>query len=37
LRALKAGHGNEVTIFNSHDPVDYANCRCGQHDGVGRK
>jgi hypothetical protein len=20
-----------VTIFNSHDPVDYENCRCGQH------
>ncbi len=31
LRALKATHGNEVTIFNSHDPVDYENCRCGKH------
>jgi glyoxylase-like metal-dependent hydrolase (beta-lactamase superfamily II) len=29
LRALKAAHGGEVTIFNSHDPVDYENCRCG--------
>jgi glyoxylase-like metal-dependent hydrolase (beta-lactamase superfamily II) len=29
LRALKAAHGSEVTIFNSHDPVDYENCRCG--------
>lgn len=29
LRQLKATHGHEVTIFNSHDPVDYANCRCG--------
>ncbi len=28
LRALKATHGHEVTIFNSHDPVDYDNCRC---------
>ena len=26
---LKATHGHEVTIFNSHDPVDYENCRCG--------
>jgi len=31
LRALKAAHANEVSIFNSHDPVDYENCRCGQH------
>jgi glyoxylase-like metal-dependent hydrolase (beta-lactamase superfamily II) len=31
LRALKAGHGDDVTIFNSHDPVDYENCRCGDH------
>jgi hypothetical protein len=31
VRVLKAGHGNEVTIFNSHDPVDYENCRCGNH------
>jgi hypothetical protein len=23
-----------VTIFNSHDPVDYENCRCGQHDRI---
>jgi glyoxylase-like metal-dependent hydrolase (beta-lactamase superfamily II) len=29
LRALKAAHGSEVTILNSHDPVDYENCRCG--------
>jgi glyoxylase-like metal-dependent hydrolase (beta-lactamase superfamily II) len=29
LRALKAAHGTEVTIFNSHDPVDYERCRCG--------
>ena len=29
LRSLKATHGNEVTIFNSHDPVDYESCRCG--------
>lgn len=31
LRVLRAGHGNDVTIFNSHDPVDYENCRCGRH------
>lgn len=31
LRALKLGHGARVTIFNSHDPVDYENCRCGAH------
>jgi glyoxylase-like metal-dependent hydrolase (beta-lactamase superfamily II) len=31
LRQLKSAHGDEVTIFNSHDPVDYENCRCGQH------
>lgn len=31
LRTLKATHGHEVTIFNSHDPVDYENCRCGGH------
>jgi hypothetical protein len=31
LRTLKATHGNDVTIFNSHDAVDYENCRCGQH------
>ena len=31
LRSLKAAHGDAVTIFNSHDPVDYENCRCGRH------
>jgi len=31
LRALKASHDNEVTIFNSHDPVDYQHCRCAAH------
>jgi hypothetical protein len=31
LRMLKAAHGNEVTIINSHDPVDYENCLCGKH------
>jgi hypothetical protein len=31
LRLVKSTHGHEVTIFNSHDPVDYENCRCGQH------
>jgi glyoxylase-like metal-dependent hydrolase (beta-lactamase superfamily II) len=31
LRVLKARHGSEVTIFNSHDPVDYERCRCGAH------
>jgi glyoxylase-like metal-dependent hydrolase (beta-lactamase superfamily II) len=31
LRTLKANHGHEVLIFNSHDPVDYENCRCGRH------
>ncbi|WP_245301768.1 MBL fold metallo-hydrolase [Bradyrhizobium sp. LTSP885] len=31
LRALKAAHGDTVTIVNSHDPVDYENCRCGRH------
>ena len=31
LRQLKASHGHAVTIFNSHDPVDYENCRCGRH------
>ena len=34
LRTLKANHGDAVTIFNSHDPVDYENCRCGQHDRI---
>jgi glyoxylase-like metal-dependent hydrolase (beta-lactamase superfamily II) len=29
LRTLKATQGDAVTIFNSHDPVDYENCRCG--------
>jgi glyoxylase-like metal-dependent hydrolase (beta-lactamase superfamily II) len=28
LRALKAAHGHEVTIFNSHDAVDYETCCC---------
>ena len=31
LRRLKASHGDDVTIVNSHDPVDYENCRCGNH------
>ena len=31
LRMLNVTHGNEVVIFNSHDPVDYENCRCGRH------
>jgi len=31
LRALKAAHGDMVTIVNSHDPVDYEACRCGRH------
>jgi glyoxylase-like metal-dependent hydrolase (beta-lactamase superfamily II) len=31
LRALKAAHGAEVEIVNSHDPVDYETCRCGRH------
>ena len=31
LRTLKAAHGDAVTIVNSHDPVDYEMCRCGQH------
>ena len=31
LRTLRATHGNDVTIFNSHDPVEYENCRCGEH------
>jgi hypothetical protein len=34
LRQLKANHGDQVTIFNSHDPVDYENCRCGQYQEV---
>lgn len=34
LRTLKAAHGAEVTIFNSHDPVDYENCRCGHAHGA---
>ena len=29
LRALEQRHDGEVTIFNSHDAVDYENCRCG--------
>ena len=31
LRVLKSRHGDAVTIFNSHDPVDYESCRCGDH------
>lgn len=31
LRRLKAAHGADVTIVNSHDPVDYESCRCGRH------
>jgi glyoxylase-like metal-dependent hydrolase (beta-lactamase superfamily II) len=31
LRALKAAHGAEVEIVNSHDPVDYDRCACGKH------
>lgn len=31
LRALRAGYGNDVTIFSSHDPVDYERCRCSEH------
>lgn len=31
LRALKLDRGDRVTIFNSHDPVDYERCRCGAH------
>jgi hypothetical protein len=31
LRALKSHHGDAVTIFNSHDPVDYESCRCGRY------
>jgi glyoxylase-like metal-dependent hydrolase (beta-lactamase superfamily II) len=31
LRALKAAHGAEVEIVNSHDPVDYDRCACGGH------
>ncbi|NPU10509.1 MBL fold metallo-hydrolase [Bradyrhizobium sp. 83002] len=29
LRRLKCDHGDQVTIVNSHDPVDYEKCRCG--------
>jgi hypothetical protein len=28
LRRLKAEHGNEIDIFNSHDPVDYGRRDC---------
>jgi glyoxylase-like metal-dependent hydrolase (beta-lactamase superfamily II) len=28
LRVLKAAHGAEVEIVNSHDPVDYDRCAC---------
>ncbi len=31
LRRLKAAHGAEVKIVNSHDPVHYEDCRCGGH------
>ena len=31
LRELKLNQAGRVTIFNSHDPVDYENCRCGAH------
>lgn len=31
LRALKQRHDGEVTIFNSHDAVDYENCLCADH------
>ena len=30
LRALKAAHGAEVEIVNSHDPIDYDRCACGR-------
>lgn len=29
LRRLKCDHGDRVTIVNSHDPVAYDTCRCG--------
>jgi len=29
VRRLKAEHGSEIDIFNSHDPVDYARCCAG--------
>jgi hypothetical protein len=28
LRTLMARHGDAVSIFSSHDPVDYEQCRC---------
>jgi glyoxylase-like metal-dependent hydrolase (beta-lactamase superfamily II) len=31
LRTLRATHAGDVTIVNSHDAVDYENCRCGNH------
>lgn len=31
LRALRAAHGDAVTIINSHDPVHYEDCCCGDH------
>ncbi|HLZ05569.1 MAG TPA: MBL fold metallo-hydrolase [Bradyrhizobium sp.] len=31
LRALHAAHGDAVTIINSHDPVHYEDCCCGDH------
>ena len=30
LQTLKANHGDQVTIFDGHDPVDYENCRCSR-------
>ncbi|MEH2535661.1 hypothetical protein V1277_005041 [Bradyrhizobium sp. AZCC 1588] len=34
LRTLKTEHGDAVTVFNSHDPMDCEGCRCGQHGDV---
>ena len=31
LRALHTAHGDAVTIINSHDPVHYEDCCCGDH------
>jgi glyoxylase-like metal-dependent hydrolase (beta-lactamase superfamily II) len=31
LRVLRAAHGAEVEIVNSHDPVDYDRCACRVH------
>jgi hypothetical protein len=27
--SLRPARGDEVMIFNSHNPVDYETCRCG--------